>query len=273
MYSISKGQADYLKGIKRTKRKILAVQIVILVAFFAIWEIAAQTGLIDPFIFSSPSRMFDSLIQMISDGTLFKHVGITLFETAVGFLLGTAIGTVTAIILWWNETLRNILDPYLVVLNSLPKTALAPIIIVWIGNNMSSIIVTALLTSVVVTVLSVLAGFMAVEGDKILLVKTLGATKSQILSYVILPASVPAIINALKINVGLSFVGVMVGEFLVASAGLGYLIVYGSQIFKLDWVMLSTIILALLAYLMYKGVSAFENRLSLRWKPKKNTEN
>ena len=268
MYEISKGQAAYLKNIKTGKRKVLIIQISILVGFFALWEFAAQKGLVDPFIFSSPSRMFTSLIQMISDGTLFKHVGITVFETAVGFILGTVIGTVTAILLWWNEYLRKVLDPYLVVLNSLPKTALAPIIIVWIGNNMSSIIVTALLTSVVVTILSVLAGFLSVESDKILLVKTLGANKSQVLTYVILPASIPAIINALKINVGLSFVGVMVGEFLVASSGLGYLIVYGSQIFKLDWVMLSTIILAILAYLMYKAVSALENRLSSRWKEK-----
>ena len=268
MDRISQGQRLFLESLERKKRKIRMVQILILAAFFALWEISAQKGLIDPFIFSSPSRMFAALLQMVSDGSIFRHMGITLFETIVGFVSGTAIGTFAAVILWWNETLRKILDPYLVVLNSLPKTALAPIIIVWIGNNMSSIIVTALLTSVIVTLLSVLAGFLSVEEDKILLVKTFGATKGQILKYVVFPASVPAIVNALKINVGLSFVGVMVGEFLVSSAGLGYLIVYGSQVFKLDWVMLSTLILGILAALMYKAVSAFEKRFSARWREK-----
>ncbi|MBQ2680075.1 MAG: ABC transporter permease [Firmicutes bacterium] len=268
MENISKGQREYMEALERNKRRIRLAQIVILLAFFALWELTAQAGILDPFIFSSPSRILTCLIQMSADGSLFRHIGITLFETCAGFVSGTALGTFSAVILWWNSSLRKILDPYLVVLNSLPKTALAPIIIVWIGNNMSSIIVTALLTSVIVTLLSVLAGFMAVEEDKILLARTFGATKPQILRYVVFPASVPAIINALKINVGLSFVGVMVGEFLVAGAGLGYLIVYGSQVFKLDWVMLSVLILAVLAALMYKWVAALEKKFTKRWKEK-----
>ena len=268
MNNISQGQQKYMDALERGKRRVRIAQTVILLAFFALWELAARAGIIDPFIFSSPSRIFACLVQMSADGSLFRHIGVTLFETCAGFILGTALGTFLAVILWWNESLRKVLDPYLVVLNSLPKTALAPIIIVWIGNNMSSIIVTALLTSVIVTLLSVLAGFMAVEDDKILLARTFRATKTQILKYVVFPASVPAIMNALKINVGLSFVGVMVGEFLVAGAGLGYLIVYGSQVFKLDWVMLSVLILAVLAALMYKCVSVLEKRFTGRWKEK-----
>jgi len=240
---------------------IIFIQIFILGIFFLLWEIFARAEIIDPFIFSSPGRMLKALAELLEGGELFLHLGITVFETAAGFVLGTLIGTGAAILLWWNETARKVMDPYLVILNSLPKTALAPILIVWIGNNMRSIIATALLTSVVVTILSVLAGFIAADPDKIKLLRTFGANKKQILLKVILPGAFPAIVNALKINVGLSFVGVIVGEFLVASAGLGYLIVYGSQVFKLDWVMLSVMILALLAAALYKAITKLEKYL------------
>lgn len=224
-------QIMYLKKVKRRKAMVRNTQIFILVFFFAIWEIAANREWIDPFIFSQPSRMFKSMMEMIVNGMLWTHIGITLYETVVGFLLGTLLGTLAAVLLWWNDFISEVSEPYLVVLNSLPKTALAPIIIVWLGNNMTSIIATALMTSVVVTILTVLGGFLAVDKEKIKLIHTFGGNKNQVLKKVILPASIPTIINALKINVGLSFVGVIVGEFLVARAGLGYLIVYGSQIF------------------------------------------
>lgn len=228
---LSLEQLEYLRKVKHRKTMVRMIQIIILVSFFAIWELAARFNWIDPFIFSQPSRMFQAMIEMIQNGTLWQHIGITLWETVVGFVLGTLFGTLIAILLWWNHFISDVTEPYLVVLNSLPKTALAPIIIVWLGNNMSSIIATALMTSIIVTILSVLGGFLHVDNDKIKLIQTFGGTKTQVLTKVILPASIPTIINALKINVGLSFVGVIVGEFLVARAGLGYLIVYGSQIF------------------------------------------
>ena len=256
--NVSQSQLDYLYKLKKRKRQVFITQITILISIFLIWEIASDLKLIDPFIFSSPSRMFKSLIEMVKNGLIFKHTSITLFETIVGFLLGTFIGIAVAIIMWWNKFISDVLVPYLVVLNSLPKTALAPIIIVWIGNDMSSIIVIALLTSVVVTLMSVYEGFMQIDEDKIKLIKTFGGTKFQVLMKVILPASIPTMVSALKINIGLSYVGVIVGEFLVAKAGLGYLITYSSQTFKLDAVMLSVIILAIMAGLMYKCVSILE---------------
>lgn len=221
----------YVKKLKTKRNTIKLVQLIIFVSFFALWELAAEIKWIDPFIFSQPTRILNTIITMSKDGSLFLHIGVTLAETAAGFVFGTILGTIIAIILWWNPSIEKILDPYLVVFNSLPKTALAPILIVWLGNNVKSIIVTALMTSVVVTILTVLSGFLNVDKDKIKLIKTFNGTKKQILTKVILPASVPTIINALKVNIGLSFVGVMVGEFLVAKSGLGYLIVYGSQIF------------------------------------------
>ena len=189
-----------------------------------------------------------------------NYIGTTLRETEIGFLLGTILGTLTAVLLWWNRFISDVAEPYLVVLNSLPKTALAPIIIVWFGNNQSSIIIVALLTSIVVTILSVLNGFLQVDEDQIKLIRIFGGTKRQVLTKVVFPANIPCILNALKINVGLSFVGVIVGEFLVAQDGLGFLIVYSSQTFAMRVVLLSVVILAILSALMYRAISLLEKQ-------------
>lgn len=262
--SMSLEQVNFLEKLQRRKIAIFIIQWAILIGFFLLWEVAARWNWIDPFIFSQPSRMIHAFIQMLSDGSLFRHIGTTLWETVVGFLLATVIGTITAVVLWWNTFISDVLEPYLVVLNSLPKTALAPIIIVWLGNNQTSIIFVALLTSVVVTIMSVLNGFIQTDSDKVKLIEIFGGTKLQVLKKAVLPANVPSILNALKINVGLSFVGVIVGEFLVAQSGLGFLIVYSSQIFRMDWVMLSVIILAVLAAFMYKAI-AFLEKKAISW--------
>jgi NitT/TauT family transport system permease protein len=190
------------------------------------------------------------------------HTGVTTLETIIGFLSGTILGTAIAIMLWWSEFAAKVLDPYLVVLNALPKTALGPIILVWIGGTTGSIIVMALLISIVVTILSVYMSFKATDEDKIKLLKTFGANKLQILRMVVLPANIPSIVSALKINVGLSLVGVIVGEFLVSKAGLGHLIIYGGQVFKMDLVMTSIIILAVVAAFMYISVAWLERKLT-----------
>lgn len=250
----------YLTRVKRRKILVLTAQAVLLVAFFALWEIAARQRWIDAFIFSQPSRMWGVFTTKIADGTLWRHMGITLWVTVVGFVLSTVIGTVAAALLWWNQFVSHILAPYLVVLNSLPKTALAPILIVWIGNNVRSIIVTALLISVVVSIITVLNGFLSVDQEKIKLIRTFSGKKSQTLFKLILPANISTIIAAMKINVGLSLVGVIVGEFLVAQAGLGFLIVHGSQIFRMDWVMMSITILCAMAAILYQLVVILEKK-------------
>lgn len=262
--AVSKEQAAFLSRIKKRKTAVLSLQILLLVAFFLLWEAAARLGWIDPFIFSQPTRMAAAAVEMMADGSLWLHIRTTLWETVAGFLLGTLLGTLTAVLLWWNRFISDVAEPYLVVLNSLPKTALAPIIIVWFGNNQSSIILVALLTSVVVTILSVLNGFLQVDEERIKLIKIFGGTKGQVLAKVVFPANIPCILNALKINVGLSFVGVIVGEFLVAQNGLGFLIIYGGQVFKLDWVMMSVIILSILAAVMYQAIALIEKRFT-KW--------
>jgi len=255
----------FLKKVHRRRTAIRITRWVILICLILLWEIAAVEKWIDPFITSSPSRVIKTLQNLAQEGSLYNHIMVTLIETIVGFMLGTLLGTILAIILWWSDFIAKVTDPYLVVLNSLPKVALGPIIIVWIGAGPSAIITMALLVSLIVTVMSVLNGFMEVSKEKILLLQTFGATKFQVLTKVILPASIPTIISALKINVGMSWVGVIVGEFLVSKAGLGYLIVYGGQVFKLDLVMASVIILATAAALMYQGVAWLEKKF-LKWK-------
>jgi NitT/TauT family transport system permease protein len=256
---------EFLKKIRSQKTAVNVTRLILLIMFFSLWEIAGQLRWIDPFLVSQPSRMIKTLTLLYNEGTLFHHIWVTCMETIVGFISGTLAGTFIAVLLWWSEFLCKVLDPYLVVLNSLPKTALIPVLIFWIGNGQPAIIVTALLISVVVTIMSVLLGFQEVDEDKIKLLKTFGAAKFQILRKVILPSSVPNIISALKINVGLSWVGVIVGEFLVAREGLGFLIVYGGQVAQLDMVMASIVILAIAAYLMYIGVSRVE-KYFMKWR-------
>ena len=259
--TISHEHSLYLNKIKARKIKIAVSRILILIIFIAVWQIAADLKWIDPFLTSSPSRVVKSFINLYEDGSLFKHIGITCYETILGFSLGTILGVIIAVILWCFPTISKILDPYLVVLNALPKVALAPIIIFWIGNGMPAIIVIALLISIVTTIISVLSGFNEIDEEKIMLMKTFKASKIQILRYLIFPYSIPVFISALKINVGLSWVGVIMGEFLVAKDGLGFLIVYGGQVAQLDTVMMSIVILSVIAFMMYEIVVILEKRL------------
>jgi NitT/TauT family transport system permease protein len=261
--AISPEHASYLRQRKRYRTRVMVSRILLLAGIIVLWEAAAELRLVNPFITSQPTRIVRTLLMLHDQGVLYRHISITVFETVVGFTLGTVAGTAIAVVLWWSDFLADVLDPYLVVLNSLPKIALGPIIIVWMGQGMTAIITMALLISLVVTILGVYSGFAQVDPDKVKLLRTFGAGKAQILRMVILPSSVPTIVSALKINVGLSWVGVIVGEFLVSRAGLGYLIVYGGQVFRLDLVMTSVIILAAAAALMYQAVVWFE-RMVLR---------
>lgn len=255
---VSKEHKEFLKKVKVKRYTIFATQLLLLIVFFAAWELLAYFKLIDSFITSQPSRIIKTLGNLYREGDLFYHIGITCMETIIGFIAGTVFGTIIAIVLWWSEFLAKVLEPYLVVLNSLPKIALGPVFIVWIGAGATSIIVMGLAISLIVTILEVLNGFMAVDGEKIKLVEIFGANRLQVLSKVVIPSTFPVIINAFKINVGLSWVGVIVGEFLVSKAGLGYLIVYGGQVFQLDLVMTSVLILSVAAAIMYQGVVYLE---------------
>lgn len=252
----------YLRKIKKDKAFVLLMQWVILFTILLVWEVFTAIGILDGFVFSSPSRIFKSIISMFRGGELFLHVGITLYETLAGFFIATALGTIVALTLWWNTRLKRILEPYVVVLNSLPKIALGPVIIIWFGSGTRSIVVMAILITIIVTVITMLSAFNTTEESKVLLLKTFGATKMQILLKLVLPHSLPTFINMLKINVGMSWIGSIMGEYLVSKSGLGYLIVYGGQVFKMDLVFAATLILCALATGMY-GIVALIERLAL----------
>lgn len=250
----------YLKKIKRDKISTKIYQFLILIGLISVWELLVQLNVLDAFFFSSPSRIVTTLIDLFANNNLLEHMWITLYETTIGFLLATALGTLIAILLWWSEKLQKVLDPYIVVLNSLPKIALGPLIIIWVGAGTSAIVFMCILICIVITILSMLSAFLNCSKDKVLLMKAFGANKWQILFKLILPNALPEFISVLKINVGMAWVGTIMGEYLVSKAGLGYLIVYGSQIFKLDIVLTSTVVLCLLASLMYLIVGKLEKR-------------
>ena len=255
--NISKERQKYLHDLMVESFLVRFSQLLIPIVVIIIWEVMANKEIIDSFITSQPSRIVSTFINMLSDDLLL-HIGITCFETIIGFLLGSIIGTLIASILWWSPFLCKVLTPYLVILNSLPKVALGPIIIVWVGAGMPAIITMALAISLIVTILEMLNGFTSTDTNQIKMVKTFNANRMQTLTKIVLPANIPTFINSLKINLGLSLVGVISGEFLVSKAGLGYLIVYGGQVFKLDLVMTSVIILGIVAAVLYQGIVFLE---------------
>ncbi len=256
---------QFLQAVKKEKRLIFAFQISILIGFTLLWELASRSHWIDPLLFSMPSKIWELFLTRISDGSLFIHTSVTLFETILGFLLGTLVGSILAALLWWSRLTSKVLDPYLVVLNSMPKVALGPILIVGLGPGFTSIIAMGALISVIITTIVVYNAFREVDPNYLKVMKTFGASKRQTFNKVVLPACLPTIISTLKVNVGLSWVGVIVGEFLVSKQGLGYLIVYGFQVFNFTLVFMSLFVIAILATLMYKGVEMMEKRLIKRY--------
>lgn len=252
---------QYIRSIKREKKWVRFYQLVIFVVFFAGWEILSRNAWIDPLIFSSPSKVWELFMERLMNGSLFVDVSYTLTETVFGFILGTVIGTILAAILWWSPFLSKVLDPYLVVLNSMPKVALGPILIVALGPGMTSIIAMGAIISVIITTIVVYTSFKEVDANYLKVLHTFGATRYQSFKEAILPASFPTIISTLKVNVGLSWVGVIVGEFLVSSRGLGYMIIYGFQVFNFTLVFLSLLVIAIFATIMYQLVELLEKKL------------
>ena len=251
-------QKAFLNDHRRHRRFIRFFQILIAIAFFGLWEVTTRVHVLDAFIFSSPSRILTTFIEMARDGTIFYHIGITLFETLLSFIIVLILGTAISVLLWWNRKAAVISEPYLIVLNSLPKTALAPILIVWLGNNRKTIIVCAGSLATFSTIINLYPSLTEMDADKLLLIRTLGGGKKEILSKVILPGSIPTLISNMKVNIGLCLVGVIIGEFLAANAGIGYLIIYGSQVFKLSWVIMSIVLLCIIAMGLYALIGAIE---------------
>ena len=214
---------------------------------------------INTFLFSSPSRIINTIIKLFNTGELFKHISITLYEVLISFSLASIIGILIASILWRYKKLYKIVDPYLTIINSLPKVALGPLIIIWVGASINSIIVMALTISLFTTIINIYNGFINVDKNYIIMLKSFGANKLDIYKYIILPSNILNIITTLKINISMSLIGVIMGELLVSKSGLGYLIMYGSQVFNLDLVISSIFILGIISYIMYFVVDKISN--------------
>lgn len=260
MVQISKAQKQFLKQQQHEKNMVRIARILLFLAFLALWQITASLGIIDSFIFSSPLLIAETFFTMCMDQSLFTHIGVTLAETLISFFFVVVLGVAVSIALWAFPNLARILEPYLVVLNSLPKSAMAPLLIVWLGANMRTIIVAGMSVAIFGSIISLYSGFKETDPDKLKLIYTLGGTKKDALIKVILPSSIPLILSIMKVNIGLCLVGVIIGEFIGARQGLGYLIIYGSQVFKLSWVIMSIVILCIIAMGLYSILSFMEKR-------------
>ena len=258
---MSDEQRKFLKKIKLRKCLVVTWQILIVIGFFALWEFLANKNIINTFVFSKPSEIIDTIISLINQNNLFNHIFTTLKEVIIAFVLGILLGFIIAIILYEVPILADIIDPFLTMINSLPKVALGPLIIIIAGANTKSIIVMALLINLIVSIISIYNGFLNIDENKIKLIKSFGATKGQILTKLVIPSSYKTIISSLKLNISMSLIGVIMGEFLVSKEGIGYLIIYGTQVFNLSLVMAGILILVIISYILYKIIIFIESKL------------
>lgn len=256
---ISDDRKKYLKKIRQEKIIVGIFRMLILVIFLIGWELLAKFDLINTFTFSSPSRVINTFINLFSDNNIFHHIGITLYEVFISFILAGGIGLVVAAILWYSPILSKIIDPYLTILNSLPKVALGPLIIIWVGASIDSIIFMSLLISTFITIINIYNGFVTTDKNYITLMKSFGANKWQIFTKVIFPSNYKTIVSAFKINISMNLIGVIMGELLVSKSGIGYLIMYGSQVFNIDLVITGVFVLGIISYLMYFIIDRLEH--------------
>lgn len=252
--------AEHMQNEKRIGRFVTVSRILLLIGFFGLWELAGRQGWINVLLFSYPGKIGRLLWEKLADGSLYLHAGITALETICGFLLGTVLGTLFAALLWWSPFAARVADPFIVVLNSMPKVALGPLFIVGLGPGLQSVVAVTLAVTVIITTLVILSSFRETDPHYIKIVQLFGGSRRDVFRHVILPSSMPTIVSTLKVNVGLSWVGVIVGEFLVAKHGLGYLIIYGFQVFNFTLVIMSLFVIAIMATLMYQGVAWLERR-------------
>lgn len=258
MSTYSDEHKKYLKKLRKEKVIVFIFRILIISMFLIAWELLSDYKIINSFTSSSPIKATKTIIELFKDGSLIKHIGVTLYEVLISFFIASIVGMITAIILWSNKIVSKIIDPYLTILNSLPKVALGPLIIIWVGASTNSIIFMALLINTFITIINIYNSFISTDKNYIILLKSLKASKFKILTKVVIPSNYLNIISALKINISMSLIGVIMGELLVSKNGLGYLIMYGSQVFNIDLVIASVIILGIISYLMYFIIEKIE---------------
>lgn len=257
----SKEHELFLKKIKRKKCLVYLTQLSIIIIFFLIWEILSRLHIINTFMFSSPSNIFKTITNLINTNNLLNHILVTSKEILISFILSFIIGFLIATILWWNNFIAKVVDPYLTILNSLPKVALGPLIIIWVGASSNSIIFMSLMISTFITIINLYTSFISTDKNYIMLLKSFKATKYQIYQKVVLKSNLKNILNTMKINVSMNLIGVIMGELLVSKSGLGYLIMYGSQVFNINLVITSIFILAIISSILYYLINYFEKKI------------
>lgn len=258
----SESQLKFIKKNKTRKMIITITQISISLLFLIMWELLSRYNIINSFIFSSPSNICKTFVKLFASDNLFYHIWVTLYETIIAFVITVVLSLTISVILYRSEFLSRVFDPYLTMLNSLPKVALGPIIIIWAGANQKSIILMAIFVSIIVSIQSIYNGFINTDKSKIKLLKTFNANERDIMFKVVLPYNYKIIVNTLKINISMCLIGVIMGEFLTSKAGIGHLILYGSQVFNLDLVMSGIILLIILSIALYKIIKSLEKRLN-----------
>jgi len=249
---VSISQIAYMKKHKRYHHLITFCRCAILLIFLLLWQLSADLKWIDSFFFSSPLEVVNCCMDLVQTSNLFHHIAVTLCETLLSFALVNVFSFLVAFLLWINPHVSTCIEPYLVALNSLPKSAMAPLFLVWLGSGFTTIVVAGISVAIFGSIMSMYAAFTRADAQKQLLLKTLGGNRIQTFTFVVFPSSLPLLLETIKINLGLSLVGVIIGEFLAAKEGLGYLIIYGSQIFRLRLVITSILILCVIAILLYK---------------------
>ena len=253
----------YLKKLKRNRLIIIISQISLLIIFLTLWEVLSRLNIINSFLFSSPTKVLKTLVELYQNNNLFNHIMRTTYEVIVSFILCGIISFILSLTLYIFKTLKKILDPFIMVINSLPKVALGPLIIIILGTNTNSIIFNALLISVIVTTITILNGFLSCDTEQIKLFKIFGASKKDTLFQLILPSSRIYILSSLKINISMNLIGVIMGEFLCCKEGIGYLILYGTQVFNLSLVMCGILLLSLLSIIFNLIINKLEKNYSI----------
>ncbi len=261
MSTYSKEHKDFLKKLKRKKYLVTLTQFSIILLLFLIWELLSRFNIINTFLFSSPSSIIKTILNLMITNNFLNHIFITLKEILISCILSFGIGFLIASLFWSNDFLAKVFDPYLTILNSLPKVALGPLIIIWVGASINSIIVMSLTISLFITIINLYTFFSNTNSNYIILLKSMHATKFQIYKKIILKANLKNIINTIKVNVSMNLIGVIMGELLVSKMGLGYLIMYGSQVFNINLVITSVFVLAIISSILYYIINYFEKKI------------
>jgi NitT/TauT family transport system permease protein len=230
--------------------KIKIFQFLIFLVIIALWELGGQSGIINAFLFSSPSRIYLCFIESIKSNILLDHLVTSTFEVFIALIISTLSALVLSLIIYLSPTLNKIINPFLMIINAIPKSATGIIFIIWFGASLKGICAVSISFSIIISLISLINYYQNIDEELIKIIKILGGNKIQLITKIILPSSIKNIFSLIKINIGLSWVGVIVGEFLVSQKGIGYLILYGGQVFKMDLVMMGIILLVIIALLM-----------------------